>query len=165
MRLHMIIQKILVICLGFIFIQTLHGQMVEYKHPLFDIGFKASPSWEEELHDYNGKVFQLTHPNNNMHINLSFVPDCKNPQRYLRRMSGIKGLVSQKKPYDTLLNDKHAVIMKGMCLQGKKPFRRLVVGIPDNAGLFLMEICCPEDCYLNHQSQMRSIIGSLRVGV
>ena len=100
-----------------------------------------------------------------LRINLSFVPDCKNPQRYLRRMSGIKGLVSQKKPYDTLLNNKQAVIMKGMCLQGKEPFRRLVVGIPDEAGLYLMEICCPEECYVNHQSRMRSIIGSLRVGV
>lgn len=165
MHLYRIQHKILLFFFGMIFIQTMFGQMVEYKHPLYNIGFMASPSWEEEFHDYNGKVFQLTNPNNNMRVNLSFVPDCKNPQRYLKRMSGMKGLVYQKRPYDTLLNEKRAVMMKGMCLMGKKPFRRLVVGIPDHAGLYLMEICCPEDCYVNHQSQMHSILGSLRVGV
>lgn len=63
--------------MGMIFLQSLHGQKVEYKHSLFDIGFMASPSWEQELHDYNGKIFQVTNPNNNMCINLSFIPNCR----------------------------------------------------------------------------------------
>ena len=165
MKTYVIYHKIFLLCMGMIFFQPLHGQKVEYKHPLFDIGFMASPSWEQELHDYNGKIFQVTNPNNNMRINLSFIPNCRNPQKHMKRMSGLKGLICQKGPYDTVLNNKKALIMRGMCLQGKEPFRRLVVGIPDHEGLYLIEFCCPEDCYVNHQSQLNTIMGSLKVGV
>lgn len=164
MRTYALFHKILLLSMGIILFQSLHGQVVEYKHPLFDVGFMASPSWEQELHDNNGKIFQVTNPNNNMRINLSFIPDCRNPQKYMKRISGMKGLICPNRPYDTLLNNKKAVIMSGMCLQAREPFRRLVIGIPDNAGLYLIEFCCPEDCYVNHQSRLHSIMGSIKVG-
>ncbi len=158
------IRRFTLFILGIIFFRPLFAQVEEYKHPLYDIGFTASPAWDRELHDDNGKVFEVTNPNNNMRVCLSYISDCRNPQRYMKRLSGLKGLIYADKPYDTILNNRRVVVLKGMCLQGKEPFRKMMVGIPDEHGLYLMEFACPEECYQNHRVQMRSIMGSLRVG-
>lgn len=153
----------LLICLGLIQGSILLAQDVEYSHPLHQISFEASPSWVQELHDYNGKVFEVINPNHNMKILLSFVPDCRNAKQHMKLISGEEGLICQEKPYDTILNKRKAVMMKGTCLQGKEPFKRVVIGIPASEGLYLMEISCPAECYLNHTSQLKSILGSLKV--
>jgi len=57
------------------------------------------------------------------------------------------------------------VMAVGICMQEKQPFRRMVVGIPGNDGLYLIEICCPEDCFQNHQVRMKAILDSVRIGV
>lgn len=162
-----IIQRLMLLCAGILTCLAMSGQeqLVEYRHPLFEMGFRASPHWDQVLHEENGKVYEVTNTNNNMRINLSYVSRCRNPHKYLKRISGMKGLISQENPRDTLLNKKQALIMHGTCLQGKVPFRRMLVGIPQNKGLYLMEICCPEECYINHHSRVRAIVGSLRVGV
>ncbi|MCK5137017.1 MAG: hypothetical protein KAR19_14620 [Bacteroidales bacterium] len=164
MRSGLITHSSLMVLLGIMFSPDVNSQTEQYKHPLFNIWFEATPHWDQELHDYNGKVFQVTHPNHNMCVNLSFVPDCRKPGKYMKRMSGLMGLICLNGPYDTILNDKKAVIMRGMGLQQKKPFRGMVVGIPGDDGLYLMEICCPEECYVNYQDRMRSILDSVRVG-
>ena len=164
MRSGLILHSSLIIFLGIMLSLDVQCQTEQYRHPLFDICFEATPHWKQALQDCNGRVFHVTHPNNNMHINLSFVPDCRKPEKYMKRMSGLTGLICSKGLYDTTLNNKKAVIMRGMCLQEKQPFRRMVVGIPGNNGLYLIEICCPEDCFQNHQARMQSILASIRIG-
>jgi hypothetical protein len=73
-------------------------------------------------------------------------------------------MVCKERPYDTILNHRHAVMIKGICRQGNEPYRRVVVGIPANDGLYVMEICCPEECFASHQAEVSAILGSLRVG-
>lgn len=160
-----LIQIFLLICLGIVQGNLLFAQEVEYSHPLHQISFEASPSWVQVLHNYNGKVFEVTSPNHNMKILLSFVPDCRNVKKHMKHLSGKKGLICQDKPYDTILNKRKAVMMQGTCLQGKEPFKRVVIGIPSDEGLYLMEISCPVECYLTHRSRLNSILGSLRVEV
>jgi len=160
-----LIQVLFLVCLGLAGISSLKAQGIEYSHPLHKFSFEASPYWIQELHDYNGKVFELTNPNHNMKILMSFVPDCRNAKKHMRQLSGKKGLICNQKPYDTILNQRKAVIMAGTCLEKKEPFKRVVIGIPGKDGLYLMEISCPMDCYLNHQSRVKDILGSLRVEV
>lgn len=164
MKAGLVHHMLLIVLSGLLFSQVAAGQNVRYKHPLHDISFEASPNWEQVVQDFNGREFRVTHPNHNMRISLSFVADCRNPDRYIRRMSGSKGMVSQKGLYDTVLNDQKAVIMKGQCLQGKKPFRRMVIGFPLDKNLYLMEICCPEECLPGHQENVRAILGTVRIG-
>ncbi len=159
-----IISVSFLLILGAIFPGSMEAQVVKYDHPMFDIGFEASPDWEETLHSYNGKVFEVTNPNNNMRVNLSYIAGCRNPQKHMKQLAGMEGMITPGKPYDTLLNEKKAVIMQGMCIEGKVPYRRLVIGIPGHEGLYLMEICCPEDCYANHKEKMQTILGTLHVG-
>ena len=153
-----------IICL-LVLPKSLLAQEVPYSHPLYAISFEATPSWNQELHDYNGKVFELINPNNNMHIYLSFVPECRNAKKHMKRLSGKKGLVCQGRPYDTLLNEMEAVVMQGTCLQGKEPFRKMLIGIPGNNGLYLMEISCPNACFISHKARVQFILNSLKVEV
>jgi hypothetical protein len=141
----------------------IHAQEVEYSHPLHAFSFEASPFWDQELHNYNGKVFQVTNPNHNMSISLSFIPGRKNARRHMKQVSDQNGLICRQKPYDTILNRKKAVVMQGFCLQGKEPYSRLIIGIPGDEGLYLMEITCPSDCYINHRSKVNAILGSLKI--
>jgi len=158
-------QLFLVFCLGVLSLKPLHAQDVKYSHPLHKFSFEASPSWVQELHDFNGKVFEVTNPNNNMRIFMSFVPDCRNAKKHMKQLSAQKGLICSKKPFDTVLNERKAIMMQGTCLQEKEPFRRLLIGIPGDHGLYLMEISCPNECYINHKSRLHTILGSLRVEV
>lgn len=160
-----LLQLFVIIGLGMSQAGLLMAQNVEYSHPLHSISIEASPSWVQELHSYNGKVFELTNPNNNMHILMSLVPDCRNVKKHMKRLSGKKGLICNQKPHDTILNQRKVVLMQGTCLQEKEPFKRVLIGIPSAEGLYLMEICCPAECYLNHKSRMNNILGSLRVEV
>jgi len=159
------IQLLVVFCLGIFPVGSIHGQIVEYSHPLHAFSFAASPFWDQEFHDYNGKVFEVTNPNHNMKISMSFIPGCKNARKHMKQISGLSGLVCLQKPYDTILNNKKAVMMQGTFMQGKEPFRQLLVGIPCGDGLYLMEISCPAECYKNHKSKVNSILHSLRVEV
>jgi hypothetical protein len=140
------------------------AQTQEYSHPVFDMGFMASAHWEQQPLFENHQALQLVNPNKNMRVTLSFVPGCRFPGRQLSQISGMRGLVCKEKPYDTILNHRHAVMIKGICFQGKEPYRRVVVGIPGNNGLYVMEICCPEECFAIHQAEVSAILGSLRVG-
>ncbi len=83
----------------------------------------------------------------------------------MKQISGLNGLVCLQKPFDTILNSKKAVMMHGTCLQGKEPFRQLLIGIPCSDGLYLMEISCPAECYINYKAKVNTILGSLRVEV
>ena len=141
----------------------IYGQTVEYSHPLFAFSFAASPLWNQEFHDFNGKVFEVTNPNHNIKISLSFIPGCKNPRKQMKQISGLSGLVCRQKPYDTILNSKKAVMMQGTCLQGKEPFRQLLIGFPSSDGLYFMEISCPSECYINHKAEVNNILSSLRI--
>jgi hypothetical protein len=142
---------------------SIYGQIVEYRHPLVEFSFAASPLWDQELHNYNGKVFEVTNPNHNMKISMSFIPGCKNARKHMKQISGKSGLICLQKPYDTILNSKKAVVMHGTCLQGKEPFREMLIGIPGKDGLYFMEISCPSDCYINHKTKLNNILGSLRI--
>jgi len=159
------IHLLFLMCLGILGANSLSAQEVKYSHPLHQFSFEASPYWIQELHDYNGKVYELTNPNHNMKILMSFVPDCRNAKKHMRRLSGKKGLICNQKPYDTILNQRKAVVMMATCLEEKEPFKQVVIGIPGKDGLYLMEICCPMDCYLNHRSRVKDILGSLKVEV
>ncbi len=79
-----------------------------------------------------------------MRFFLSYIPECKSVKKQLKELAGKKGLICTDRPYDTVLNKMKAVMMKGTCLQGKESYRRIVVGIPVDNGLYLMEICCPD---------------------
>ena len=157
------IQLFVVFGLGIFPVGSIYGQIVEYSHPLFAFSFAASPLWDQEFHDFNGKVFEVTNPNHNMKISMSFIPGCKNARKHMKQISGLSGLVFLQKPYDTILNSKKAVMIHGTCLQGKEPFRQLLIGIPSSDGLYLMEISCPAECYINHKAKVNNILSSLRV--
>lgn len=156
---------LVVLCLGILSMESIYGQRVEYTHPDYTFSFAASPLWEQEFHDFNGKVFEVTNPNHNMTISMSFIPDCKNARKQMKLISGLSGLVCIQKPYDTILNSKKAVMMHGTCLQGKESFQQLLIGIPCSDGLYLMQISCPSECYINHKAKVNTILGSLRVEV
>ena len=159
------IHLLVTFCLGISSVGSIYGQIVEYSHPLFAFSFAASPLWDQDFHDYNGKVFEVTNPNHNMKISMSFIPGCKNARKQMKKISGLSGMVCLQKPYDTILNSKKAVMMNGTCLQGKVLFRQLLIGIPSSDGLYLMEISCPAECYINHKAKVNTILGSLRVEV
>lgn len=145
------------------FLSELPAQ-TSYVHPLVDMRFTASPSWEKAIHHNNGQVFQAINPNRNMQVFMSYLPGCTHPRRQLHKLSGLRGLICQDPYYDTLLNGRKAWMMKGVSLQGKRPYRRMITGIPGKEGLYIIEICCPEECYARHREEMEAILGSLVVG-
>jgi hypothetical protein len=154
----------LIIITGLFITMQAAGQAVRYKHPHQEISFEASPNWVQELQDHNGEEYWVTHPNQNMQIGLSFVPDCRHPYRYMRRISGLQGMVCPRDHFDTILNDHRAVLIRGECIQGKEPFRKMLIGFPFDNGLYLVEICCPAECYMVHKERVKSILGTIRVG-
>jgi hypothetical protein len=165
MRSPKFIQLLVLFCLGISPMVSINGQIVEYSHPQHAFSFAASPLWDQEFHNVNGKVFEVTNPNHNMKISMSFIPGCKNARKHMKQLSGLSGLVILQKPYDTILNSNKAVMMHGTSLQGKEPFSQLIIGIPCSDGLYLMEISCPAECYINHKAKVNTILGSLRVEV
>jgi hypothetical protein len=142
----------------------LMGQLATYTHPICEFEFSASPGWEQCLYPDNGQVYRVVNPNRNMQIFLSFIPECDNPVKEMKKLSGRTGLICKQKPYDTIINDRQAFLLKGNCVQGRKPYRRLVLGIPGNNGLYVMEICCPEECYSSHRDEIYSLLGTVHTG-
>lgn len=143
---------------------SLQGQETTYSHPYHEFGFIASPDWEQRLYEDNGQVFKVVNPNKNMQIFLRFIPDCNNPVKEMRELSGRAGLICREKPYDTIINDRKVFLLKGYCVQKRKPFRRMVVGIPGKRGLYVMEICCPEECYSSHRTEIYTLLGTVYAG-
>ncbi len=142
----------------------LDAQEASYVHPIYPFGFEAGPHWEEALSGLDGKVLQLTNPNRNVVVVLRFIPGADQPEKAMETLSGLNGLICTGGLCDTLLNGRSALLLRGVCLQGRKPFRRLIAGIPVEHGLYVMEICCPEECYTYHRDQMQALLGSLKVG-
>ncbi len=149
---------------GLFVFRAAEGQNTRYTHPLYDISFEASANWKQVLREVNGKEYRLTHPNHNMSICLSYVPECRHPKRYLKRISGAKGLISPGGYYDTVLNDQVALILRGCCVKGKRPYQNLFVGFPVDEGLYLVEITCPLDCSFSHQERIKAILETVVVG-
>lgn len=128
------------------------------------MSFSASASWVEGPGRNDGKVLRFINPNRNLEVQLSYFPGIIHPNIQLEKISGQRGLICLDKSFDSLLNGRKSVIMRGSCLQGKRPFRRLITGIPGMEGLYVMEICCPEECYASHRKEIEAILGSLTVG-
>jgi len=143
---------------------VMKAQTASYTHPVYEMHFTASASWEQKLSRDHPEVLRVTNRNRNMEVFLSFFPGCTQPEEQLRKISGQRGLICQDDPFDTVLNGRHSVLMRGVCLQGRRPFHRMITGIPGKDGLYVMEICCPEECYASHRKEMESILGSLVVG-
>jgi len=142
----------------------LHSQGELYQHPAYDISFKATPNWIVSYQDSESKGYSAVHPNHNMEISLGYVPGCKRPVRYMRRLSGLKGLVCHRGEYDTILNNQEAMVMTGNCLEGRESYSTMVIGFPTDNGLYLMEISCPEDCTPTHRARVKSILKTVRIG-
>lgn len=142
----------------------LYSQGEKYAHPLYNISFEASPNWTESFREADQMAFSLIHPNHNMEISLAFVADCRRPKKYMRKLSGLNGLVCKRGGYDTILNNQEAVVMKGNCLEGRKSYSTMVIGFPVGHGLYLMQISSPEDCTPVHHDRLKTILETVRVG-
>ncbi len=142
----------------------LQSQGERYQHPDYDISFEASPNWTVKYNQEDGGSYVLINPNSNMVISMDYVPACKNPIKYLKNLSAMKGLVCLRDGYDTVLNDQEALIMYGNCLQSRESYTSMVIGFPCNGGLYLMQISCPEECRWHHQQKLQSILKTVRIG-
>jgi len=140
------------------------SQGERYQHPVYDISFKASPNWTENCKSTEVAEYCVVHPNNNMEISLKYVPDCRRPEKYMRRISGLKGLVCHRGEYDTILNDQEALVMTGNCLEGRESYSTMVIGFPKENGLYLMEISCPDNCSAVHRKRVKTILNTVRIG-
>jgi hypothetical protein len=141
------------------------SQKVRYVHPEHDISIECTPNWVEEYTDTNGKEYFVTHPNRSTRVSMTFVADCHDPERFMKKASGLKGIYSLDGNFDTVLNSRRAMIMRGTCHHPWRSFNRVMVGIPVEDGLYLMVICCPEDCYDSQCSTVMEILDSVRIGV
>ncbi len=146
------------------FAVALHAQEERYHHPVYEISFEATPNWTEHFPDTNDKGYSFVNPNNNMMISLEYVPGVKRPRKYMKNLSGFKGLVSPRGGYDTILNDQEALIFCGNCLESRVSFSTMVIGFPTHDGLYLMEISCPENCQAIHSQKLQNILNTVRVG-
>ncbi|MCP4313277.1 MAG: hypothetical protein GY790_18620 [Bacteroidetes bacterium] len=140
------------------------SQGERYQHPAYDFSFEATPNWTESFLDSGTRDYSVVHPNNNMEIRLAYVADCRQPVKYMRRLSGLKGLECQRGGYDTILNDREAVVMKGNFLEGRESYSTMVIGFPMENGLYLMEISCPDNCAGAHRERLKAILKTVRVG-
>jgi hypothetical protein len=143
---------------------ALEAQPASYAHPMYEMRFTASSNWVKELHENNGQVLRVVHPNRNLQVFLSYLSGCGRPEQQLKEISGQRGLICQDQSFDTVLNGRKALLMRGVCVQGKRPYRRMITGIQGKEGLYIMEICCPEECFASHREEMEAILGSLEVG-
>lgn len=142
----------------------LQSQGESYHHPVYEISFEASPDWTEPVPYSQGGKYSVINPNHNMQISLGYVPQCKRPLKYMRKLSGLKGLVCLRDGYDTILNDHEALILFGNCLEKRESYATMVIGFPKEDGLYLMEISCPENCQTLHFQRLQAILNSVRVG-
>ncbi|MGW8314468.1 MAG: hypothetical protein ACWGNV_02620 [Bacteroidales bacterium] len=162
---HVVIRGFLIFCLFCTGIgSTLTAQTATYSHPLYQMSFTASSFWNEELSQSNGQLLRVVNPNRNMEVTLSYFPGCTHPKKQLQKISGQCGLICQNASFDTLLNGRKSVLLRGVCLQGRESYRRMITGIPGKDGLYVMQICCPEECYASHRKEMEAILNSLSVG-
>jgi len=154
-----------ILLLAFVFIfPGLYAQVERYQHPVYDISFEASPNWKEKPQDAESQYYSVVNPNHNMEISLRYIPDCRRPEKYMRRMSGLKGLVCHRGAYDTILNHQKAVVMSGNGLEGRESYSTIIIGFPKDNGLYLMEISCPENCTAVHLKRVRTILQTVRIG-
>lgn len=143
---------------------SIHSQGERYQHPLYEISFEATPNWTEQSPAANDERYSVINPNHNMVISLGYVADCKRPLKYMKKLSGFKGLVCFREGYDTILNGQDALIFYGNCLEIRESFSTMVIGFPTKEGLYLMEISCPENCQSHHRQKLQAILNSVRIG-
>ncbi len=143
---------------------SLQSQGERYHHPVYDISFVATSNWTEQLPVSRSGAYSVVNPNRNMVISLAYIPDCKRPMKYLRKLSGFKGMACKRDGYDTLLNEQDALIFCGNSLEIRESFTTMVIGFPSDKGLYLMEIRCPDNCQAAHQQTLKSILETVRIG-
>lgn len=142
----------------------LQSQGARYEHPVYDFSFEATPNWTEHFKVNHSAVYSVVNPNHNMEISITYVPECKKPRKYMKKLSGLKGLVCKRDGYDTILNDYEALVFYGNCLKYRDSFTTMVLGFPVGEGLYIMEINCPENCHIAHRKKLQSILSTIRIG-
>lgn len=140
------------------------SQGERYQHPDYDISFEASPNWTENCQGFEVREYCIVHPNHNMEISLRYIADCRRPQKYMRHLSALAGLVCHRGGFDTILNDQNAVVMSGNCLEGRESYSTMMIGFPKGNGLYLMEISSPDNCTADHRKRLIAILNTVRIG-
>jgi len=82
------------------FTAALYSQEERYHHPVYEISFEATPNWTEHFPDTSDKGYSFIHPNNNMVISLAYISGVKRPRKYMKSLSGFKGLACPRGGYD-----------------------------------------------------------------
>ena len=143
---------------------SLQSQGERYHHPVYDISFVATSNWTEQISGSGSGAYSVVNPNRNMVVSLAYIPDCRRPMRYLKKLSGYRGMACKREGYDTLLNDQDALIICGNSLVVRESFTSMVIGFPSGKGLYLMEIKCPDNCQAAHKQTLKSILETVRIG-
>ena len=143
---------------------SLQSQGERYHHPVYDISFVATSNWTEQLNGSGPGTYSVVNPNRNMVISLAYIPDCRRPMKYLKKLSGFKGMACKRDGYDTILNEQDALIVCGNSLEVRESYTSMVIGFPSGKGLYLMEIKCPDNCQAAHKQTLKSILETVRIG-
>jgi len=136
-----------------------------YRHPEVDMEITASANWES-AYDLSGSgKFRIINRNHNMHITLWYSHTASAPIAFLKQYADEQGFICTGDPTDTVLNNFNAGCFSAACVSGKVPVRLYLAALQGDSGLYMIEVKCPEDCFSQHQEQLKEVLSSLRVGM
>ena len=145
--------------------EAVQDDMVVYKHPEYDMQITASSNWKTYYEVAGTGIYEVVNTNNNMHILMWYCESTSKSKPFLREFANMQGFIYKTGPNDTVLNNYHANYLTAACVTDKIPHRVFLAAIGDNGGYFLIQVKCPEDCYLMHREAMESVLASLRIGI
>ena len=142
-----------------------------YKHPRLNIQFEAPANWKENPYLGDKGIYEMFNPDTEMHVMLWHTTTEQDGPKYLEKMADMKGLVFEGKPEKIQIKDRDAWLYNAPGFINKKSVRILLSVIPDGKSkiyprenvLYIIQIWCPEENYVEHLTMMKNILGSTEI--
>lgn len=130
---------------------------IVYQHPTLGIQFTASPNWVQVRYSGENTTYELVNQNNNMHMKLWFEKTESSIVEFLRNKVCKEGMVDEE-TFVTRLDNQEAYGICAICSKMRRPYKVMLIAIPEEDGIYLLRFRCPEECYMEHHEQIQNLL-------
>jgi hypothetical protein len=141
----------------------------EYRHPKLGTRFTATGNWRAIRHPEDDLIYEVVDPDNILHVMLWYTSTEMDCSAYLKKMAGMKGLISKGEPEKRVIGEREAWTLKALNgsgvsnAAGKATLLFYLAAFRDGDGLHIARVWCPEALYFQRIIQIEEIISSLGI--
>ncbi len=145
-------------------------QIYSHPNPKLNISFEAPEDWKEISWYSDRNAYEVSSPDEKVHILLWYTETVQYGPDYLRKMADMKDLKFDKELSKTIIHDKEAWMTLTSGKHNNVPIKLILTvietdwsGLPNHNALYIIQIWCPKNEHDKYSELMKQINGTVRV--